>query len=97
MINGILRYLVDNQEESFQFIKENRTDKCEKGILGKPLFDYDDEVGFYLTPFNSDKEIFCIGKISIIDRYGTFEHNEEPSYDIMIDNFNNSGESMLNF
>ena len=28
------------------------------------------------------------GSVFIVDRYGTFEQNEEPSYDIMIDSEN---------
>lgn len=64
--------------------------KCCIGRTGHPLFDYEDEVGFYIKPYRADKEIFCEGKVYIIDRFGTFEQNEEPSYDIMIENYNNT-------
>ena len=67
--------------------------KCTKGTIGKPIFKHDDVVGFYLK--FKDKEIFCKGKIYVIDRYGTFEQNKEPSYDIMVENFDNSGEPCL--
>lgn len=90
-----LIYMRDNPEQVFSFIKKHRTDKCKAGTIGKPLFKYEDEVGFYITPYKSDKEIFCKGKVYIIDSYGTFEQNEEPSYDIMVENFNNTGEACL--
>lgn len=35
------------------------------------------------------------GKIFIVDRYGTFEQNEEPSYDIMVDDYYDNGEKVL--
>ena len=90
-----LSYIKDNPEELFKFIKEHRTDKCNVGTIGKPLFKYEDEVGFYIMPYQSDKEIFCKGKVYIIDAYGTFEQNIEPSYDIMVENFNNTGAPCL--
>ena len=68
---------------------------CRKGIIGKPVFKRDDVVGFYIKPYGEDKKIFCKGKVVIVDKYGTFEQNKEPSYDIMVENFNNSGEPCL--
>ena len=47
-------------------------------MLGKPKYTYDDEVKFVID----GKEV-C-GKIAIIDAYGTFEQNEEVSYDILV-------------
>lgn len=49
------------------------------------IFDYGDLVTFKLK--HDDKEFEVEGTIEIIDRYGTFEQNDEPSYDIMIFNF----------
>lgn len=69
--------------------------KCEENIAGKPLFDYEDKVGFYITPYGGTEPIFFIGKIYIIDRWGTFEQNEEPSYDIMVENYDGTGKSAL--
>lgn len=69
--------------------------KCSIGMVGNPMFKYGDRVGFYIKPYGKDKEIFCEGSIYIIDRYGTFEQDEEPSYDIMVDDWNNTGEKML--
>lgn len=88
-------YMKDNPEALFTFIKEHRTDKCDVGTIGKPLFNINDEVGFYITPYKSDKEIFCKGKVYIVDSYGTFEQNVEPSYDIMVENFNNTDSPCL--
>lgn len=41
-----------------------------------PKYDYDDVVKFKI-----DDQTFE-GVVYIIDRYGTFEQNEEPSYDV---------------
>ena len=49
-------------------------------MLGKPRFKREDLVTF---TFNIEGEIQKIdGVIYIVDAYGTFEQNEEPSYDI---------------
>ena len=49
-------------------------------MLGKPRFKREDLVTFN---FNIEGEIQKIdGVIYIVDAYGTFEQNEEPSYDI---------------
>ncbi len=49
------------------------------GTPGQPKYKLNDIVTFeYL------REILT-GKIYIVDAYGTFEQNEEPSYDIMVD------------
>ena len=50
-------------------------------MLGKPKYNYDDIVKFKMT--HNDKEVEIEGTIYIIDAYGTFEQNEEVSYDIM--------------
>ena len=51
-------------------------------ILGSPRYQYDDIVQF--TNFDTVKT----GNIAIIDAYGTFEQNEEPSYDIYVEEEN---------
>ena len=61
----------------------------EKGTLGKPKFKIDDEVKF---KFN---EKYLAGKVYIVDRWGTFEQNEEPSYDVMVENFDQKGNACL--
>lgn len=48
-------------------------------MLGKPKYKRDDEVKLV---FRGD---IIQGQIYIVDAYGTFEQNEEPSYDIMIE------------
>ena len=46
----------------------------------KTLFNYGDLVQF---DFESNGQIQVItGTVEIIDKYGTFEQNEEPSYDL---------------
>ena len=49
------------------------------------------KVGFYIKPYGEEKEIFCKGQVYIIDAYGTFKDKSEPSYDVIIDNYNNTG------
>ena len=62
-----------------------------KGTLGKPKYTYDDVVSFkiidgeWLSGTKAEQEYVLTGKVYIIDSYGTFEQNEEPSYDIMVE------------
>lgn len=51
-------------------------------MLGSPKYTYDDEVKFIIN----GKEVR--GKVAIIDAYGTFEQNEEVSYDIFVESEN---------
>lgn len=95
LVEKFLVWCVENPDEFSKWLKENRDDKLGKGIIGKSVLNRGDKVGFYITPYKEKKEIFCIGNVEIIDSYGTFEQNEEPSYDIMVENFNNSGERCL--
>lgn len=49
-------------------------------MLGKPKFNYEDNVEFDLDGQTLN------GKIYIIDRFGTFFDNSDVSYDIMVEN-----------
>lgn len=69
--------------------------KCDKGTIGMPAFKCEDEVGFFLTPYGETERKFHVGKVYIIDAYGTFEQNEEPSYDIMVEEYNGTGKPCL--
>lgn len=95
LINNFAKWAIENPIEFSKWIKEHREDKCNIGTIGKPFFKENDIVGFYITPCDEENEIFCIGKVFIIDAYGTCEQNDEPSYDIMVDNYNNTGRSCL--
>ena len=53
--------------------------------MNKPKYKENDRVKFKLI--YKDKEQILTGFIAIIDTYGTFEQNEEPSYDILVDSF----------
>lgn len=35
--------------------------------------------------FKMDEKVLT-GRVFVVDKYGTFEQNEEPSYDIMVEN-----------
>ena len=48
-------------------------------------FDYADLVEFKFTFDNKTRNLQ--GYVFIIDKHGTFEQNEEPSYDVYVDNF----------
>ena len=54
-------------------------------MLGQPKYERYDIVKFYFG--KEEKE----GYIYIVDAYGTFEQDEEPSYDIMVDGGDESG------
>ena len=54
-------------------------------MLGNPKFNYEDRVKFFITM--DGEKIECIGSVFIVDPWGTFEQNEEVSYDIMVDDF----------
>lgn len=94
-INKTLETAINNPKEFKQWIKENRDDKNNVGTIGKPIYKRGDKTGFYITPHKKDEEIFCIGTIEIIDAYGTFEQNEEPSYDILVENFDEKGPCLV--
>lgn len=50
-------------------------------MIGKPKYKVGDRVSFKIK---DDGEDFIVsGKVYIVDAYGTFEQNEEPSYDVM--------------
>lgn len=52
-------------------------------MIGRPQYTYGDSVRFAAI-IDGEKNVFE-GTVEIIDAYGTFEQNEEPSYDIMVD------------
>lgn len=58
-------------------------EKMKKGIIGKPKFKVNDEVYSYIN------DVIFFGKVAIVDGYGTFEQDEEPSYDIMVEHYTN--------
>lgn len=54
-------------------------------MLGKPKYERYDIVRFKFAQEEYE------GYIDIVDSYGTFEQNEEPSYDIMVEKGNQPG------
>ena len=53
-------------------------------MIGNPKYKIDDIVTFELLD-NDDKKYRVTGYVYIVDAYGTFEQNEEPSYDVMVE------------
>jgi len=52
-------------------------------MLGKPKYDYGELVEFSILLDNIEYSL--VGKVYIIDAYGTFEQNKDVSYDIMVE------------
>lgn len=61
----------------------------EKGIAGHPLFKEGDRV-----KFRFGSEVF-VGSVAIVDAWGTFFQDEEPSYDILVPSFRGSDKPVL--
>ena len=51
-------------------------------MIGYPKYNYDDLVEFDVVYKNNTYTLQ--GKIYIVDKYGTFEQNNDVSYDIMV-------------
>jgi len=62
---------------------DRKDDRSVMPILGSPRFDKGDCVEFSYGPKDTK-----VGKILIVDAYGTFEQNLEPSYDILVEEEN---------
>ena len=90
-----LSWCVDNPKEFKKWIKETRTDKNPLGKVGAPKYKIGDKTGFYIRPYNAEEEVFYIGTVEIVDSYGTIEQNVEPSYDILVENFNENGPCLV--
>lgn len=58
-------------------------------MLGKPKFNFGDTVSCVFT--DDGKDFAVIGTVEIIDVWGTFEQNEEVSYDLMVKDWRGSG------
>lgn len=61
------------REEQIKFER-----KMKQRNIPEPKYDYGDIVSFTVDGRRVSGEVY------IIDRYGTFEQNEEPSYDVMV-------------
>ena len=53
-------------------------------MIGHPKYVDNETVKFKIM--HDGKEVELEGIVYIIDKYGTFEQNEEVSYDIMVEN-----------
>ncbi len=87
IVERFLEKCIDEPDTFAKWTKEIRNDKFPTGTLGKPQCKCGDLVGFYLKPYGKDEEKFYKGTVEIVDSYGTFEQNEEPSYDILVEDF----------
>ena len=54
-------------------------------MLGNPKFKVNDRVKFRIIVNGVKEEME--GVVAIVNSYGTFFQNEEPSYDIMVEHF----------
>lgn len=58
-------------------------------MLGRPKYQVGDKVSFEMSYDN--KKFNLEGVIEIVDAFGTYFYKDGPSYDIMVDDFNNKG------
>jgi len=61
--------------------------------LGKPKFTYNDVVNFELE--HNDKTYTCVGKVYIVDKWGCCGIDDEPCYDVMVEDFLGDGQPCL--
>ena len=64
-------------------------------MYGKPKYQESDIVKFDIIPLNSDESIECEGWVYVVDKYGIFGYNDDVYYDVMVENYNDTGEKML--
>ena len=74
--NNLNKYLEGIIEDMYKYYLERAK------TMKKPDYNVDDLVTFDAA---GDKKT---GKVYIVDAYGTFEQNEEPSYDVMVEEEN---------
>lgn len=67
-----------------------------KGILGKPKYSKGDKVTFKFR-FNIEtmEEETIAGEIYIVDAYGTFFDESEPSYDIFVEHYSEGDKTLF--
>lgn len=53
-------------------------------MIGKPKYKEGDTVRWTLT-LEDGTNLDLVGEVYIVDAWGTFGQNEEPSYDIMVE------------
>lgn len=54
-------------------------------ILGRPLYKEGDTVKFTLAVDGAPRQY--VGTVEIVDAWGTWEQNKQPSYDILVKNW----------
>lgn len=57
-----------------------------RGTPGRPKYNYGDRVRFSVYDKEKDERVYLYGNVYIVDSYGTFFNDTEPSYDIMVVN-----------
>lgn len=76
-------------DDLIKYFTEDFENKMKKKNIPAPLYEYGDWVKFKMRmgdEYESPK--LFTGQVAIIDRYGTFEQNDEPSYDIYVEDMN---------
>ena len=95
LVEKFLEKCIADPDAFSDWIKQVREDKFPVGTPGKPKCKRGDLVGFYLSPYGEEQEKFFKGSVEIVDSYGTFEQDEEPSYDVMVEDFNGQGPTLV--
>lgn len=84
---GDIKRFLDEFLEEARIREEKRVSKLQK-TFPEAKYEYGDWVKFKIKMFEDTTENEYTGQVAIIDKYGTFEQNEEPSYDIYVEDMN---------
>lgn len=72
-------------EDIMKYFSEDFENKMKKKSIPEAKHEYGDWVKFKLrTGDDYDDTKWVTGQVAIVDKYGTFEQNEEPSYDVWV-------------
>ena len=93
-VTQALTKIVQNPDELREAFKSAST-KLPKGKKGKPVLEKEDSVGFEFIKKDGEEPTFLIGKVYIVDANGTYETGDEPSYDVMVKNYNDDGDMLF--
>lgn len=80
-IKDIIEDIIESTQRDFE-------EKMSKRKIDPVKYEYGDWVKFKIKMLENEEAKDIVGQVAIIDKYGTFEQNEEPSYDIYVPEMN---------
>ena len=75
-------------EDTVRSMQKDFEKRMGKKKIDPVKYEYGDWVKFKIRMSDDSEKKEYVGQIEIIDRYGTFEQNEEPSYDVYVPELN---------